>query len=319
MQNLLKLVLPFMFLLMQTAVGFAQTNWLVANAGKQVMVTTDSRTWVPLRKGDTVPNGAWVSTGNSGRAQLVRGKESIIFKPNTLAALTTQGFFFRKTEVLQQTGELELQIEKRGRPHTTIQTPFLAAVVKGTRFTVTVGRRDARVDVDEGLVEVTSFARGERSNLKPGQSALVNKGGMQVAGKTEVPSISRVEPPAQRVPAVGQTLKDLNKSVPDAAASKGKSTNSNSLGNSANDKASDASRSGGSGRGDTASGSGRGDSASGSGSGSGKGSDKGHSEAGSSNGLGDSAGSSGKGKGKDNSQDRSENSNDNGKGKGRDD
>ncbi|WP_210161477.1 hypothetical protein [Rhizobium leguminosarum] len=61
-----------------------------------------------------------------------------------------------KTEVLQQIGTLDLEIEKRSQPHTTVQTPYLEAVVKGTIFHVTVGKTKASVSVDRGLVQVTS-------------------------------------------------------------------------------------------------------------------------------------------------------------------
>lgn len=312
MQSVLKISLTLLFLILQSALAAAQGEWSVANAGKQVMVTMDNQTWSPLRKGDAVPNGAWISTGPVGRAQLIRGKESVTFKPNTLASVTTRGFFFRKTEVLQQSGELELQIEKRMRPHTSVQTPFLAAVVKGTRFTVSVGRRDARVNVNEGLVEVTSFSSGERSNLKPGQSARVGAGGMQVAGKTATPSISRVDPPAQRVPAVGQTLKDLNKNLPDAAGNRSASASSNGVGSAASASGSgngaSASASSSNGRGDSASSNGSGNSASGGGGGN------------SASGGGSSNGNSGSGGGSGNSASGggSSNGSDNGKGRGRD-
>ncbi|THV23381.1 FecR domain-containing protein [Peteryoungia ipomoeae] len=328
MQSVLKIALTLLFLILQSALAAAQGEWSVANAGKQVMVTMDNQTWSPLRKGDAVPNGAWISTGPVGRAQLVRGKESVTFKPNTLASVTTRGFFFRKTDVLQQSGELELQIEKRLRPHTSVQTPFLAAVVKGTRFTVSVSRRDARVNVNEGLVEVTSVSSGERSNLKPGQSARVGTGGMQVAGKTDTPSISRVDPPAQRVPAVGQTLKDLNKNLPDAAGNRNTSASSKGAGNSANSSGSsngkgNSASSGGSsnGKGNSASSggssNGKGNSASSGGSSNGNGNSA--SSGGGSNGKGSSASSGGgsNGKGSSASGGGSSNGGDKGKGRGR--
>ncbi|MFP3541194.1 FecR domain-containing protein, partial [Pseudomonas sp. SIMBA_044] len=84
--------------------------------------------------------------------------ESIAFQPNTMAAITTKpaGFFApRKTEIVQQVGALDLEIEKRSQPHTTVQTPYLAAVVKGTIFHVSVAKSKASVSVDRGLVQVT--------------------------------------------------------------------------------------------------------------------------------------------------------------------
>ena len=119
-----------------------------------------------------------IATGPRGRLQLVRGAESIAFKPNTLASITTRGSNqSRKTDVVQQVGEISLEIEKRQRPHTTVQTPFLAAVVKGTRFSVKVGKTGAAVSVNRGLVQVTSFRSGERSDLGAGQRPLLPRSG----------------------------------------------------------------------------------------------------------------------------------------------
>ena len=115
------------------------------------------------------------------------------------------GTFQGETEVVQQVGEINLEIEKRQRPHTTVQTPFLAAVVKGTRFTVKVGKTNAAVSVNRGLVQVTSFRSGERSDLGAGQRASVDLSGMSVAGvyahavrlfRTGKPVVAAVQGPA---------------------------------------------------------------------------------------------------------------------------
>ena len=170
----------------------ANEEWTATRATDQVRYTVDNKTWSPLRKGMVIPNKAWISTGARGRLQLVRGTESIAFQPNTLASVVTRGTDQnRKTEVNQQVGEIVLEIEKRQKPHTTVQTPFLAAVVKGTQFTVTVGEANAAVTVDQGVVEVTGFKTSERSNLTAGQSAAVTETGMAVEGGTQQPAVTR--------------------------------------------------------------------------------------------------------------------------------
>jgi len=133
--------------------------------------------------------------GPRGRLQIIRGAESITFQPNTLAAVFTRARDQnQRTEVVQQIGEITLQIEKRQQPPTTVQTPFLAAVMKGTRFTVKVEKADAVVSVDRGLVQVRSFQSGERSDLGPGQSAPAATSGMSVAGLSKTPTVTRVAP-----------------------------------------------------------------------------------------------------------------------------
>lgn len=177
---------------LSTAPAAANGEWTAARATDQVRYTLDNKTWLALRKGMVVPNKAWISTGARGRLQLVRGTESIAFQPNTLASVVTRGTDQnRKTEVNQQVGEIVLEIEKRQKPHTTVQTPFLAAVVKGTQFTVTVGEANAAVAVDQGVVEVTGFKTSERSNLTAGQNAAVTETGMTVEGSIQQPAVTR--------------------------------------------------------------------------------------------------------------------------------
>lgn len=185
------LICLFVACLSATAAA-ANEEWTATRATDQVRYTVDNKTWSPLRKGMVIPNKAWISTGARGRLQLVRGTESIAFQPNTLASVVTRGTDQnRKTEVNQQVGEIILEIEKRQKPHTTVQTPFLAAVVKGTQFTVTVGEANAAVTVDQGVVEVTGFKTSERSNLTAGQSAAVTETGMAVEGGTQEPAVTR--------------------------------------------------------------------------------------------------------------------------------
>ena len=180
-------------------------EWLVEKANQQVQYTTDKQTWQPVKAGMNIPNKAWISTGPRGRAVLTRGVETIAVQPQTLAAIiTTESLFSRKTEVVQQHGKLALDIEKRSSPHTYVHTPFLAAVVKGTSFDVTVTEKDASVSVERGLVQVSSFTGGQTTALGPGQSARVDQSqSMSVAGVSGAPSVTAASPSAASVPAVG--------------------------------------------------------------------------------------------------------------------
>ena len=204
-------------------------DWQVAKTSQQVAYTVDKQKWTPVRAGDVVPNNAWISTGPRGRAQLVRGVESISFQPNTLAGIFTRNEGDRKTNVYQQTGVLDLEIEKRSRPHTSVQTPFLAAVVKGTNFRVSVEKQQARVSVNRGLVQVTSFSSGQRSQVGARQSATVDTArGMSVAGDVSAPSIERVAPSAPSVQAATPSAANPAAANDAAAAAKEKNGFANS-------------------------------------------------------------------------------------------
>ncbi|MDR7028665.1 FecR domain-containing protein [Rhizobium rosettiformans] len=240
MRIIVSTILCLLMACMSGTVSATTETWVAARATSQVAYTTDKETWIPLRKGMEVPNKAWISTGPRGRLQLVRGTESIAFQPNTLAAVITRGSDVnRKTEVVQQVGEISLEIEKRQQPHTTVQTPFLAAVVKGTKFTVEVTETDAAVAVDRGLVQVTSFGSGERSDLGAGQGARVDTSGMTVAGLSGKPDVTRVAPSKPAVPARSAKA-DAEKSKADKAGGspdKGKSASKGNAGGNGNGNA----------------------------------------------------------------------------------
>ncbi|WP_077549420.1 FecR domain-containing protein, partial [Pseudorhizobium flavum] len=202
--------LPFvaiLLLLLLPQAAYA-ADWTVAQTTRQVSYTVDKQTWTAVEGGATIPNKAWISTGPRGRVTLERGPERVSFGPETLAAIiTTNGFFTRKTDVVQQKGQLALDIEKRSRPHTYVHTPFLAAVVKGTSFQVTVTAKAASVSVDRGLVQVSSFTSGQSTDLGPGQQATVDQAQqMSVSGTNgaQAPAVEAVEPTRAEIAPVGQ-------------------------------------------------------------------------------------------------------------------
>lgn len=194
-----------LFILASAATGQC-ADWIAAKVSQPVQYTTDNTTWTAVEVGAKIPNKAVIVTGARGRLLLTRNKESITFQPNSLASLTTSGFFVRKTEIAAQYGSMLFDIETRNRPHTSVQTPFLAAVVKGTKFGVTVSRNRASVNVSRGLVEVTGFARGERAHVRPGQSVTVDPTsgqGMRVVGVGPKDKVVSVPPTAASVPVLG--------------------------------------------------------------------------------------------------------------------
>ena len=119
---------------------------------------------------------------------LSRGKESMLIQPNTMVSIASSGLFERKTLVTQQTGTIDFEIETKGRPHTTVHTPFLAAVVKGTGFRVSIGKTSAKVSVSHGLVNVTSSKTGEAADVGPGQTATASAAKGLSTGSTKTGS-----------------------------------------------------------------------------------------------------------------------------------
>ena len=150
----------------------AGSSWTVQRSSGQVAIAGSGAKTISSGKRD-LPNGATITTGASGRVLLVRGKETMSVGPNSVVKVPGNNLF-GFTTILQKAGEVTFDVEKRNVRHFKVNTPFLAAVVKGTRFTVRVSRKGASVSVNRGLVGVTNYSNGRSHDVSPGQTAQVS-------------------------------------------------------------------------------------------------------------------------------------------------
>src|SRR5215471_7884133 len=139
------------------------TVWVIASGAQQASLSDETA----LKPGDAI------RTGPNGRVLLVRGEETLLVAPNSVIALPTEQKDGLSTTILEQAGSVLIQAEKRNTKHFQVETPYLAAVVKGTQFRVSVDGRGARVNVLGGQVEVSDFKSGQYALVLPGQSANV--------------------------------------------------------------------------------------------------------------------------------------------------
>ncbi|WP_175552020.1 FecR domain-containing protein [Pararhizobium antarcticum] len=233
MPNIFKLCL-FVLASLCWPLSASASDWVVVKTTQQVRYTIDRHSWMPVETGLVIPNKAWVSTGPRGRLVLARGAENIAFQPNSMASVHTHGGTNRQTDVYQPYGTLVFNIETRNRPHTSVQTPFLAAVVKGTRFEIHVSRKTASIDVSRGLVEVTALASGQRVHVRPGQSVFVDPADpspLKVEGIGPKDIVKTVAPVKTRVPnrdeLVGNSTKNAKQTTDgQSPTAKGKSEKS---------------------------------------------------------------------------------------------
>lgn len=140
---------------------------------------------VPVVEGSTLERGQRLATGAAGRVVLTRGWSTITVGPNGRMEIPAGGDDGRRTKIVQAMGSLVFKVEKRASQHFEVDTPYLAAVVKGTTFTVSVDSETSAVHVVEGAVEVTALATGQVGLIKPGFTAVVSprKGsGLSVMG-----------------------------------------------------------------------------------------------------------------------------------------
>jgi hypothetical protein len=160
---------------LQVGVAAAADNvWRVSKSSGEVSLTTADGQQSALADGAVVKPGDNVRTGQTGRVLLTRGEESMLISPNSAMGIPLEKKSDLSTTIIQQAGSILLEVEKRNVKHFSVETPYLAAVVKGTQFRVTVNKDDSRVDVVRGQVEVSDFKSGKYALVQPGQTAEVS-------------------------------------------------------------------------------------------------------------------------------------------------
>ena len=128
--------------------------------------------WKPVEAGMLIEDRTRVRTGADGRVDLQRGAELVSLGANTEIEIRDGGAELMTT-IIQESGVLTADVERRNVQHFSVQTPFLAAVVKGTKFTVTVDENGSHVEVERGVVQVQDGDNELVVDIRPGQDAIV--------------------------------------------------------------------------------------------------------------------------------------------------
>jgi len=143
-------------------------SWAVASAEGAVMV--DGKAVGSM--GATIGRGAVIETGADGKVVLTRPGDSITVFPNSKMSVP-EAVGGGEPGILQTLGKLLFKMESRESRDLKIETPYLAAAIKGTTFTVAVDDGDTAVEVSEGSVLVTANRSGQSSYVGPGERASV--------------------------------------------------------------------------------------------------------------------------------------------------
>ena len=190
------LLMAFVLFYTGTAAIADDNNWHVSNTSGNVWVTVGGVQQASLSHSSILKPGDSIRTGQDGRALLVHGEEYMLISPNSAIEIpkeTKQGLL---TTIIQRAGSVVLEVEKRNVKHFEVETPQLAAVVKGTRFRVTVEKDGSYVDVLRGQVEVSDFKSGQYALVQPGQTAKVSaqRSGLSLSGSGTLGSIQQGTP-----------------------------------------------------------------------------------------------------------------------------
>ena len=227
--------------------GAAAAVMMTATFGSQAMAASSDAPWkiqevtgearfVDQEKGAEAASagtimdaGDRVKTGADGRVVIVRGEERITVSPSSEMGLPVKNDGPYSTRILQNLGTILLKVQKQPNQHFEVQTPYMAAVVKGTTFTVSVGNKGAAVHVVEGAVQVADLAGQQVQLIRPGQTATrssdssapvkVTGVGAAPAGK---PDKAEVDSPAAKPDAKSDDAKAAPGSRGNAAAAAAK-------------------------------------------------------------------------------------------------
>lgn len=146
-----------------------------------------------------LPTGSLVTTGESGIVVLERGGQEIRMGPDSRLTLAANSEDM--TQIRQDAGAVLYAVDRREVPHFRVETALLAAVVKGTGFTVSAGPDTDAVHVTHGLVEVLSLNNGGAIGVHPGETARVARsapGQIKVQG----PKDASAAPEVMNVPQI---------------------------------------------------------------------------------------------------------------------
>ncbi|WP_291854689.1 FecR family protein [Bradyrhizobium sp.] len=177
------------------------SSWRVAKSSGEVWVATSGVQPVSLTDRAVLNPGDNIRTGRNGRVLLVRGDETILVAPNSVIDVPAAQKGGR-TSIIQRAGSALFNVEKRNVEHFEVETPYLAAVVKGTEFRVSVNATGSTVDVIGGSVEVADHRSGQYALVLPGQAARVSsrgQGGLSLSGPGALGPIQQGTPRANSV------------------------------------------------------------------------------------------------------------------------
>jgi hypothetical protein len=202
------LVAAFTLAMASSALAADDGVWTVSKSSGEVWLTSSGAQPASLKQEELLKPGDTVRTGRTGRVLLTRGQETMLISPNSVVGMPAEKKEGLSTTIVQQAGSILLEVEKRNVKHFEVETPYLAAVVKGTQFRVTINAGSTSVDVIRGQVEVADFRSGQVAQVMPGQHATAftqGKLGLSLSGsgtfspieqgKPRTPTVERIHVP----------------------------------------------------------------------------------------------------------------------------
>jgi hypothetical protein len=179
-----------------TAAPVLADDWTAVKLRGTVMEFVDGQ-WQSLERGDVVPDARLIKTNNTARVTFARGEETIELGPSTQIQIMDKSGSRPFTTVHQHAGTVEIEAEVQNVQHFAVATPYLVAVVKGTRFVVTSTSRGSSVHVSRGTVSVVGIESATETLISAGQSAATRGSApLRVSGTGDLPEVISTDPDA---------------------------------------------------------------------------------------------------------------------------
>ena len=200
MYKLALIVVSSVFVAMSPAVAAgAQDKWIVTQLSGDARVLHAGLQPASLKVNSQIVSGDTVVTGPTGRATLVRGADYIIIAPRSELRLPTTPEATGFTRVVEKLGTMLFKIQHTGIPHFAVDTPMLAAVVKGTTFSITVDPNRSAIQVIQGVVQVTAVEGGMSRLVEGGRTVFVNHSDPKTLLDADKPAPSTATPSSTAV------------------------------------------------------------------------------------------------------------------------
>ncbi|WP_299347442.1 FecR family protein [uncultured Maritalea sp.] len=161
----------FLIFVALSSAAFAD-DWVAKKLRGGVFVFQTGQ-WVQIKRGHVVSDESAIQTAKGARVLFARGKETIDVRGDTRIRISDRTGS-KRTVVAQDFGSITVDVEKRNVQHFEVRAPLLAAVVKGTKFTVTATKGKASIKVERGRVEARDNKAGMKVDVKPRQEVELN-------------------------------------------------------------------------------------------------------------------------------------------------
>jgi hypothetical protein len=150
------------------------TRWVVAASQGDATQQAADGAALPVAAGAVLAEGVSVRTGADGQLVVAHGNDRMTVSANSAFTIPRDADPATGPSILQTLGTLLFKVEHTPGRRFEVDTPYLAAVVKGTVFTVSIESGAQIVHVAQGAVEVSAALSHDAVLVRPGQTATLS-------------------------------------------------------------------------------------------------------------------------------------------------